>query len=262
MQRSQYTFTLGGKRFELFHTQGETEDHLAIYLPHCDALLVGDLYYHSFPNLSTPMLEPRPVRGWIKSLNRFIEMSPRHLVLGHTDPLTGKQLILEHLRNYRDAIKYVHDETVRCINQGKTVDQAVAEIKLPEHLAKLPYLQEYYGRVAWSVRGIYRGYTGWYDGKGTGLNPLPPEYRARELVTLAGGANNILSRAIELQKNKEYQLSAELCDIVLAANPQDKAAHRIKAVSMHFLAYGYNNLNCFGFYRSAYAMHMKAAQER
>ena len=256
---NEYSFTLGGKRFELFHTWGETEDHLAVWIPDERALHVGDLYYKSFPNLTGILLEARPVRGWINSLTRFIEMRPDYMIPGHMKPLKGADLIQEHLGNYREAVKYVHDETVRYINQGKTVHQAVAGIKLPERLAKLSYLQEYYGRVEWSIRGIYRYYTGWYDGKGTGLNPLSPEYKAREIVALAGGADKILARAIELQKNDEHQLCAELCDIVIAANPKDKLAHTIKAYSMQYMAYGFNNLLCFSIYRSAYSMHMKAA---
>jgi alkyl sulfatase BDS1-like metallo-beta-lactamase superfamily hydrolase len=242
-------------------TAGETEDHLAMWMPEDRILFAGDLYYHSFPNLSTPMLESRPVQGWIDSLDRFLELRPAYLVLGHTESLAGADLIAEHLTNYRDAIKYVHDETVRAINEGKTVDEAAAEIKLPDRLADQPYLRELYGRVSWSVRGIYHGYKGWYDGKGTGLDPLPPTFAARELVGLAGGSDKVLARAIELQGAGEHQLAAELCDTVIAANPDDRLAHRIKAESMRYLAFGKANLNCIGFYNSAFSMEMKAAGE-
>lgn len=257
----EYSFELGGKRFELFHTLGETQDHLAVWLPDQQALFPGDLYYRSFPNLSTPMLESRPIRGWIASLSRFIELKPEHLIPGHTEALSGAKKIAIHLTNYKKAIQHVHDETVRCINAGKTVDEAVAEIHLPPDLASLDYLDEVYGRVAWSVRGIYPGYKGWYDGYGTGLNPLPPLYSARELVQLAGGADLVLKRAIELQRKGEHQLAAELCDVVITANPKDKLAHRIKAASMRALAYSFKNLNSFGFYRSAHALHMQAFSE-
>ena len=67
-------------------------------------------------------------------------------------PGKGAAVVREHLTNYRDAVEYVHRETVRCINEGKTVDEAVAEIHLPERLARLDYLQENYGKVEWCGR--------------------------------------------------------------------------------------------------------------
>ena len=260
--KDNYRFTLGGRRFELYHTPGETEDALSVWMPDEKILFPGDNYYHSFPNLSTPMLESRPVRGWINSLAFYLELGPDIMVPQHTWAIIGKDKVREHLTNYHAAVKYVHDETVRRINEGKTVHQAVAEIKLPEHLAKLPYLKENYGRVDWSVRGIYHGYKGWYDGNGSGLYPLPPSHLARELVKMAGGPNTVLARAIELQKNGEYQLSMEMCDVVINANPDDKLAHRIKAESAHQQAYFRGNLNTFGFMRSTYSLNMKAAGKK
>jgi len=49
----EYAFLLGGKRFELYHTTGETPDHLMVWLPDERALFCGDLYYLSFPQTST-----------------------------------------------------------------------------------------------------------------------------------------------------------------------------------------------------------------
>ncbi len=259
--KEKYAFTCGGKKFELYHAPGETEDHLIVWMPEERIVFPADLYYHSFPNLSTPMLESRPVRGWINSLEKIMALRPRLMVPHHTWPIEGEDEVMEHLTNYRDAVKLVHDETVRCINEGKTVDEAVKEVALPERLASLPYLKENYGRVEWSVRGIYHGYKGWYDGTGSTLYPLPPEYAARELIELSGGANHVLKRAIELQRQGEHQLCMELCDVVIKANPRDSLAHRVKAESLHQNAYVYANLNTFGFFRSAYSLEMKAAEE-
>lgn len=254
-----YSFDLGGKRFELFHTTGETPDHLMVWLPEDKALFCGDLYYASFPNLSTPMLEPRPVKGWYESLDRMIELEPEYLIPGHTPAIIGKEEVREVLTNQSRAIRHVYEETIRCINQGKTVEEAVAIVRLPDDLAGEPRLRELYGRVDWSVRGIYQGLIGWYDGRGTGLAPLPAGYSAREMVRLAGGADKVLSRAIELQKVGEHQLVCELCDRVIEANPDDRLAHLVKASSLDYLAYTCGNLNMFGFYRSAAALERKAA---
>ena len=255
----EHAFVLGGKRFELYHTTGETPDHLMVWPPDERALFCGDLYYASFPNLSTPMLASRPVEGWYRSLDRMIEMRPEVLIPGHTDPLVGEENVRRVLTAYRDAIHHVYASTLECINAGKSVEEAVATVRLPEDLAGLPWLEELYGRVDWSVRGIYRGLTGWYDGKGTGLNPLPPGYAARETVALAGGADKVLGRAIELQRASEHQLVCELCDLVLRANPGDRLAHQVKANSLEYLAFTSGNLNMWGFYRSAAAVERKAA---
>jgi linear primary-alkylsulfatase len=257
----EYEFSLGGKKFVCIHAKGETEDQLIVWMPDEKILFPGDNYYHSFPNLSTPMLESRPVQGWISSLQVMIDLEPEIMVPQHSWPVIGAKDINEHLTNYRNAVKYVHDETVRCINEGKSVDEAVLEVRLPDHLAELPYLKENYGRVDWSVRGIYHGYKGWYSGDGTSLYPLPKKHKAAELVALSGGANNILARAIELLENKEYQLCMELCQVVLDANPNDKLAHQIKADAAAQQFYIYLNLNTFGFFRSSNALDKKAAAE-
>jgi alkyl sulfatase BDS1-like metallo-beta-lactamase superfamily hydrolase len=256
-----YTFEIGDRQFELFHTQGETPDHLAVWMPEERILFPGDLYYHSFPNLSSPMLETRSVQDWIESLARLIELNPETLVPQHTMPVFGNDKIRTNLTNYRNAIKFVHDETVRYINEGRSEQEAVDEIHLPEDLIDLPYLQELYGQVDWSIRGIYRNYTGWYNGNGTTLNPLPEDYLSNELIHLSGGVDKVLGRAIELQKRGEHQLCAELCDIVIKANPDEALAHRIKAESMYHLAYSSKSLNGIGFYRSAYSKHLKIARE-
>jgi alkyl sulfatase BDS1-like metallo-beta-lactamase superfamily hydrolase len=254
-----YSFTLGGKTFELYHTRGETPDHLMVWLPEERVLFCGDLYYASFPNLSTPMLEPRPVRGWVESLDRMIALEPDILIPGHTDAVKGREKVRRLLKNYRRAILHVYEETVRCINQGKSAEEAVREVSLPADLSDLPYLRELYGRVDWSVRGIYRGLTGWYDGRGTGLAPLPPGNGAREILALAGGADKVLARAAALQEAGEHQLACELCDLVIAASPEDALARIIKAASLDNMAFTCGNLNMFGFYRSAAALERQAA---
>ncbi len=255
-----YQFELGGEKFELFQAPGETPDAIFIWMPEKRVLFCGDNYYKSFPNLSSPMLGPRPVAGWIGSLEKMIALKPAFLVPGHSAEIIGEQEILETLTNYHDAVKSVYDQTLACINQGKNVEQAVAEVKLPEKFAQYDYLHQYYGRVDWCVRGIYQGTIGWYDRTGTHLIPNSFSYSARELVRLAGGADKILSRAIELQKAGEDQLSVELCEVVIQANPDDKTAHLIKAVSLERLAANATSINQFGFYSSAAQLEFQAAE--
>jgi alkyl sulfatase BDS1-like metallo-beta-lactamase superfamily hydrolase len=254
-----YSFKQDDTEFEMYETGGEAPGHLIIWMPQKKIVLSGDLFYRSFPNLSTPMLSARSAEDWIGGLEKIITLKPDYLAPGHGLSLRGGEEILSQLSNYRDATKYVFDETIKAINQGKTVEEAIHDIRLPEKYASLPYLQEYYGRVDWAIRGIYRKFTGWYDGQGTNLNPLPSGYLAREIITLSGGVNKVITCAIEAQKRGEHQLAVELADIVIKANPNEKIARVIKSYSLDYLGYQGQNINMFGFYRSAAAMERKKA---
>ena len=254
-----YQFELGGETFELLQAPGETPDQIYMWMPKKRVLFIGDNYYMSFPNLSTPMLAPRSVPDWIASLEKAIALKPAYLVTGHSEQIIGEKAVMETLTNYHEGVKSVFDQAIACINQGKTVDEAVQIVKLPENLAQYRYLHQYYGRVDWSVRGIYQGSVGWYDGNGANLIPNPSSYKARELVKLAGGADKILARAIDLQKNNEHQLAVELCEVVIQANPDDKTAHLIKAVSLEQMAMEADGINRFGFYLSSSEKEFQAA---
>ena len=48
-----YEFELGGLKFEVFHTPGETPDALSVWLPKYKVAFVGDNIYDSFPNIYT-----------------------------------------------------------------------------------------------------------------------------------------------------------------------------------------------------------------
>jgi len=79
----------------------------------------------------------------------------------HGLPVIGAENVEQVLLNYRDAIQYVHDQTVRHMNKGLTPDQLVDVIRLPPHLEKFtPWMSEFFGTVRQAVRGIYRGYLG------------------------------------------------------------------------------------------------------
>ena len=232
----EYRFEEGGVRFELFHTIGETYDQLMVWLPDERALFPGDLYYASFPMLSSPMKQDRPVLAWAESIERMRELSPEHLVPSHTEPLHGAQQIDETLKNYAAAIRFVHDETVKCINRGLSVGETRQRVRLPEHLARLPYLAERYGRVPWSVNGIYRQYTGWYDLVPAHLNPLPSVELHRALADVFGGVEPLFLAAQRAQESGQNQLALELLTVALDADPTHVSSHLLAARVLDRLA--------------------------
>ncbi len=231
----EYLFAEGGMQFELYHTQGETVDHLMVWVPEIKTLFPGDLFYWSFPMLASPMKPDRPVQEWAASIDRMRKLKPEYLVGSHSTPQKGAEAIDTMLANYARAIRFVHDETVSRINKGLPVDEIRRQVKLPDDLAKLPYLAPNYGNVPWSVSGIYRQYTGWYDMDPAHLNPDSPLTLYRALVQAAGGTTDIVKRADKAMKEGQAQLVLELTEVVFAAEPGNRAAHALRAQALQQL---------------------------
>jgi alkyl sulfatase BDS1-like metallo-beta-lactamase superfamily hydrolase len=147
---------------------------------------------------------------------------------GHGDPIFGNQEITRRLKRYRDAIQYVHDETVKGMNSGKDVFTLMQEIKLPASYD----LSQVFGKVSWSVRGIYDGYAGWYDMNPATMYELPLSSVYPDLVQLAGGPEPVVRLALEKLKADKPVEALHLTDVVLASDRKNRAAldARIKAL--------------------------------
>ncbi len=228
---------IDGVELELHFAPGETNDQCFVWLPKQRILCSGDNYYACFPNLYALRGTPyREVSDWVAALDKLIAMDADVLLPGHTRALHGRDTIREVLSNYRDAIKFVYDETLACLAKDMTIDEAVEAVQLPDHLRELPYLGEYYGTVAWSVRSIYTGHVGWFDGNPTSLEPLPLAERAHHIIDLAGGEDALRKRIRTALSENDFQWAAELADHLLALNKGDNDARLLKAQALEGLA--------------------------
>jgi alkyl sulfatase BDS1-like metallo-beta-lactamase superfamily hydrolase len=230
--------TICGVEVELVHAPGETNDQLFVWLPAKRTLLPGDNVYKAFPNLYTIRgTLYRDVLEWARSIDAMRALRPEHLVPSHTRPVSGAGEIDEILTVYRDAIQFVHDQTIRGMNQGLTPDELVERIELPPHLKQHPYLEELYGTVEWSVRSVYSGYLGWFDGDTATLSPASPEDRAAGLVELAGGEAALLAATRAALADGRYAWAAELASALLHHDPDLAEAKRLKAQALRVLGH-------------------------
>jgi len=72
------------------------------------------------------------------------------------------------------------------MNKGLYPDEITRKVVLPPYLAEHPFLQEFYGTVEWSVKGIFCNYMGWFSGKASELHPMERLEQSKALVELAG----------------------------------------------------------------------------
>ena len=241
-------FRLGGLTFQLVHTPGETYDHLSVWIPEYRIVFSGDNIYGSFPNMYTLRgTKPRWALDYVESLDRVQSWNPDILAPSHQDPIYGADTIRARIQRYRDAILYVHDETVRGMNAGTDVYTLMNTIKLPPDLD----VGEGYGDVAWTVRGIYEGYLGWFDENPATMYAVSPQATYRELVTLLGGPDSILARATALVTAGNHAEALRLTDVVLAADPQNRTALETRLTAVDALLAASGNINEQGWLNGA-----------
>jgi alkyl sulfatase BDS1-like metallo-beta-lactamase superfamily hydrolase len=241
-------FRLGGLTFQLVHTPGETYDHLSVWIPEYRIAFSGDNIYGSFPNMYTLRgTKPRWALDYVESLDRVQSWNPEILAPSHENPIYGADTIHARIQRYRDAILYVHDETVRGMNAGVDVYTLMNTIKLPPELE----VGEGYGDVAWTVRGIYEGYLGWFDENPATMYAVAPEATHRELVTLLGGPEPILARAAALVSAGRHAEALRLTDVVLAGDPENRSALETRLTAVDALLAASTNINERGWLNGA-----------
>jgi alkyl sulfatase BDS1-like metallo-beta-lactamase superfamily hydrolase len=225
--------TIAGVRLQLLHTPGETPENIAVWLPDKRVLMPGDDFYNAFPTLyAIRGARPRPIDQWVASLGKMLDLDAEFLVPGHTRPVIGRDNVRAALTAYHDGIQSILTQTVDGMRKGERPDELVQHVKLPTALAANPYLQEFYGTVAWSVRAIYTDYAGWFDGNPTNLFPPSEKDRAARIIELAGGRDQVLLKARRAIANKDFQWAAELSDYVLAIDGGNVEAKRLKATAL------------------------------
>jgi alkyl sulfatase BDS1-like metallo-beta-lactamase superfamily hydrolase len=221
-----YELELGGVRMELLSTPGgETTDAMVIWLPDQEVCICGNLFsalFGHFPNLVTVRGDRyREALLFIECVDRVLELEPKLLLTGHHGPISGKETIREELTRLRDAVRYVHDATVRGMNHGKDIHTLMREIELPPELE----VGEGYGKVSWSVRAIWENYAGWFHHSSTTeLYSVPPKSVHEDLVELAGGVDAVARRAKEKLASGEPLQAIYLAEVALTAAPTNVGA--------------------------------------
>ena len=226
---------IAGVDIELYHAPGETNDQLFVWLPKHKALMPGDNIYRTFPNLYTIRGTPhRDVKSWVKSLDHMRSLKPDYLLPSHTKPLEGEE-VLETLTIYRDAIQFVHDQTIRLMNKGHSPDEISHMIQLPPEVSSSPFVREFYGTVRWSVKSIFNGYLGWFDGNVSNLDPLPSEDYARRLAILSGGEEKLFEALQKAVESEDMQWALQLSDNLLALNYKIDSTKKLRQEAIQYI---------------------------
>jgi alkyl sulfatase BDS1-like metallo-beta-lactamase superfamily hydrolase len=232
---------LDGKRFVFYNVPGsEAPSEFVFYMPEDKAFGGAELFGHTLHNLYTLRgAKVRDALKWANYMDQAIAYTAEAEVMfnQHNWPVWGRENILGHMEKQRDVYRFLHDQTVRRMNQGQTPNEISEEIAMPKALDQFLNGRGYYGTVRHNVKAVYQFYLGWYDANPANLNPLPPVEASKRYVELAGGIDALVKSAQKSFDAGDYRWAAELVKHAIYSNPDHKAAKELQAKSFEQMAY-------------------------
>ena len=222
---------VAGVKMQLIYVPTGTDGETVAWFPEEKILhTAGILQGENFPVLgSARTAQYSDPLNWVKGIDAIRAYPAQYLVPSHGRPVGGADNVADVLTAYRDAIQFVHDQTIRYMNAGHTPDELVEIVVLPPHLAEHPWINEHYGTVKDAVRYMYQAYLGWFEADPWMLDPLPYMERAARKVRLMGGRDAVVAAAQQAVEAAEYTWAAELLTPVIRLDNNDMEARELKA---------------------------------
>ena len=223
-----HEFSLGGLDIVLLAVPGaETNDSLVVWLPQHRIVFTGNLFgcpFGHFPNLVTIRGDRyRDALTCAAAAQAVLDLDAQLLVYGHHEPVVGADVIRAELTAWRDAVRYVHDEVVKGMNEGKDIGTLQEQIRLPAECE----VGQGYGKLSWSIRAIWENYAGWFKHESTTeLYSVSQQSVHADLVELAGAASLVARAESKLAAGKPEE-AMHLLDIVLNAEPGNASARAL-----------------------------------
>jgi len=158
-------------------------------------------------------------------------------MFGHCWPRFGNEAVKTHLRLQRDSYKFIHDQTVRLMNNGETPTEIAEEMKMPSAISNEWSTHGYYGTVKHNAKGVYQRYVGWWDGIPAHLNLYPPVEQGKRYLAAMGGARSVIREAKKAMDKGDYRWSAEILNHAVFAEPGNRQAKALLADSYEQMGY-------------------------
>ena len=247
----------------VFQMVPETEapSEFNLFFPDKNALCISECATHCLHNIITLRgALVRDAKRWSKYLDETIAFYGHQadvLFSGHHWPTWQQSKLVELISEQRDLYAYLHDQTIRLMNQGLTGIEIAEHFRLPLSLQRKWHTQGYYGSISHNVKGIYQRYMTWFDGNPANLWKLPPAEEGKRYVACMGGVDTVVAKAKEYGGEGDLRFAATLLDHGVSAEPNNKISRAELANVYEKLGYGAENGTWRNFYLTGAAVMRK-----
>ncbi|WAJ45058.1 MBL fold metallo-hydrolase [Mycobacterium sp. Aquia_216] len=249
------THTIDGVEIEFQMAPGtEAPAEMHFYFPRFRALCMAENATHNLHNLLTLrgalVRDPHAWAGYLtEAIDTFADRADV-VFASHHWPTWGRESIVEFLSLQRDLYSYLHDQTLRLLNQGHTGVEIAEMFRMPPALDRAWHTHGYYGSVSHNVKAVYQRYMGWFDGNPGRLWPHPPESLAPRYVEAIGGIDRVVELAQAAFNSGDFRWAATLLDHAIFTDSDHAAARALYADTLEQLAYGAENATWRNFFMS------------
>jgi alkyl sulfatase BDS1-like metallo-beta-lactamase superfamily hydrolase len=236
----------------------EAPAEMNFFFPAQRALCMAENATHTLHQILTLRgAEVRDARAWSRYLGEAVRLfgaDTEVVFASHHWPTWGTERTTTFLTQQRDVYAYLHDQTLRRMNQGQIGSEIAEEFALPPALERAWSTRGYYGSLSHNVKAVYQRYLGWYDGNPAHLWAYPPEQEATRYVEFMGGAEQVLQKARQTLDAGDLRWTATVVSHVVFADPDNADARELLAQALERLGHGAEN----GLWRNIY---LRGAEE-
>jgi alkyl sulfatase BDS1-like metallo-beta-lactamase superfamily hydrolase len=232
----------------------EAPAEMNFFLPQFRTMCMAENATQCLHNIST--LRGAAVRdalAWSSYLDESIALYAEKTEVAfasHHWPTWGKERVYTYLTQQRDLYAFLHDQTVRLMNQGLTGIEIAEDFSLPPKLRTAWHTQGFYGSVSHNIKAIYQRYMTWFDGNPSHLWEHPPVESAKRYVDCMGGAEEVIKKAQGFIKQGDLRFAATLLNHVVFSDPENAAGKIMLASTYEKLGFGSENGPWRNFYLS------------
>ena len=247
------TRVIDGVAMEFQLTPGtEAPAEMNVFFPAFGTLCMAENATHTLHNILTIRgALVRDARIWSRYLTEAIDRYGERtdvVFASHHWPTWGRERAIRFIAEQRDLYAYIHDQTLRLLNQGLVGSEIAEEIRMPPALERAWHARGYYGSVSHNVKAIYQRYMGWYEGNPARLWRHPPVELGKRYVAAMGGIDAVVDQARAAYDEGDYRWAAELLDHAIFAEPSSDEAKALQADTFEQIAFGSEN----GTWRNAF----------
>lgn len=234
---------LDGVRIVFQMTPGtEAPAEMNFHFPDHRALCLAENATHNLHNILTPRgAQVRDARMWSRYIAEAVELfgdDTDVAFASHHWPTWGRDEVVTFLRQQRDLYAYLHDQTLRLLNQGLVASEIAETVEMPPALDAQWHTHGYYGTVNHDLKAIYQFYLGWWDGNPAHFWTHPPEAAGARYVEAIGGLDATVAKARGFADRGDLRFAAELAGHAVFADPTHEDATTLLADVLTRLGYG------------------------